>query len=48
MQIRDLKTLGIDTIFPLILIIIGLKISTIAVILPQKARSLTTTLYPQL
>ena len=32
MQIRDLKSLGIDTLFPIVLILIGLKLSTIAVI----------------
>jgi len=28
-----MKTLGIDTLFPIILIIVGLKLATIAVIL---------------
>ncbi len=35
MQIRDLKSLGIDTLFPIVLILIGLKLSTIAVIKNQ-------------
>jgi hypothetical protein len=32
MQVRDKKTLGIDTVFPIFLIIAGLALSTVAVI----------------
>jgi hypothetical protein len=32
MQTRDYKTLGIDVIFPIILILIGLKLATVAII----------------
>ena len=31
-QIRDAKTLGIDTLFPCVLIIVGLALSTITVL----------------
>ena len=32
MQVRDKKTLGIDTVFPILLIVAGLALSTVAVI----------------
>jgi hypothetical protein len=32
MQVRDKKTLGIDTIFPILLILCGLALSTVAII----------------
>ena len=35
MQIHDKKSLGIDLLFPIILVLIGLKIGTIAVIKNQ-------------
>ena len=31
-QVRDKKTLGIDTVFPVLLIVAGLALSTVAVI----------------
>jgi len=31
MQIRDKKTLGIDTIFPIVLIIVGLALATVSI-----------------
>lgn len=40
MQVRDKKTLGIDTIFPILLIVAGLALSTIAVIKDGKAISI--------
>lgn len=47
MQIRDKKTLGIDTIFPLILILVGLWLATIAVIKNETPRLMTPALLPQ-
>jgi hypothetical protein len=46
MQIRDKKTLGIDTIFPLILILVGLWLATIAVIKNETPRLMTPALLP--
>jgi hypothetical protein len=46
MQIRDKKTLGIDTIFPLILIVVGLWLATIAVIKDETSRLMTPALLP--
>lgn len=46
MQIRDKKTLGIDTIFPLILIVVGLWLATIAVIKNETSRLMTPALLP--
>jgi hypothetical protein len=46
MQIRDKKTLGIDAIFPIILIFAGLALATVAVIKEGKAREMTPFIYP--
>jgi hypothetical protein len=46
MQVRDRKTLAIDTIFPVLLIIIGLALSTISFIKPGPSRLMTPFLYP--
>jgi hypothetical protein len=46
MQVRDKKTLGIDTIFPLILIVVGLWLATIAVIKNEVPRLMTPSLLP--
>jgi hypothetical protein len=46
MQVRDKKTLGIDTIFPILLIIAGLALSTVAVIKNGKARSMSPAIFP--
>jgi hypothetical protein len=47
MQIRDKKTLGIDTVFPILLIIAGLALSTVSVIKDGKERPMSPTqVYP--
>jgi len=46
MQVRDRKTLGIDTIFPILLIIIGLALATINFIKDGPAREMTPFIYP--
>lgn len=46
MQIRDKKTLGIDAIFPIILIFAGLALATVAVIKEGRAREMTPFIYP--
>jgi len=38
MQVRDSKTLGIDTIFPILLVVIGLALSTVTVFKPGADR----------
>jgi len=46
-QVRDKKTLGIDTVFPVLLIMAGLALSTVAVIKDGQARSMNpATIYP--
>lgn len=46
-QIRDKKTLGIDTIFPVILIIVGLGLATIKTFQDGQSRTMDSTIYPQ-
>ena len=46
MQIRDRKTLGIDTIFPILLIIVGLALATISFFKKGAPRDMTPFLYP--
>jgi len=46
-QIRDKKTLGIDTVFPIILIIVGLALSTIKTFKDGQARTMSPNIYPQ-
>lgn len=46
MQVRDRKTLGIDTIFPILLIIVGLALATISFFKQGAAREMTPFLYP--
>ena len=46
MQVRDKKTLGIDTIFPIILILAGLALSTVAIFKNGVSREMSATLYP--
>jgi hypothetical protein len=46
MQVRDKKTLGIDTIFPIWLIVAGLALSTVAVIRDGRSRSMSPAIYP--
>jgi len=46
MQVRDKKTLGIDTIFPVILIVVGLALATITFIKDGPSRVMTPFLYP--
>jgi hypothetical protein len=45
-QVRDKKTLGIDTIFPIILIIVGLALSTIKTFKDGQARTMSPNIYP--
>ena len=47
MQVRDKKTLGIDTIFPILLILVGLALSTVAIFKDGKARTMSATIYPK-
>jgi len=47
MQIRDKKTLGIDTIFPIILIFAGLALSTISIFKNGVAREMSPFLFPK-
>lgn len=46
MQVRDRKTLAIDTILPIILIVFGLMLATIAIFEPGSARTMTPYQYP--
>jgi hypothetical protein len=46
MQVRDRKTLGIDTIFPILLIIVGLALATISFFKQGAPRLMTPFLYP--
>jgi hypothetical protein len=46
MQVRDKKTLGIDTIFPILLIVAGLALSTVAVIKNGQSREMSPAIYP--
>mmetsp|Transcript_270 Transcript_270/g.475 ORF Transcript_270/g.475 Transcript_270/m.475 type:complete len:855 (-) Transcript_270:2340-4904(-) len=46
MQVRDGKTLLIDTIFPIVLIFAGLALSTVAVIREGQERELSPFIYP--
>ena len=45
MQIRDMKTLGIDTIFPILLIIVGLALATISLFKDGVPRNMTPYIY---
>ena len=47
MQIRDKKTLGVDTLFPILLIIIGLALATISIFKDGDPRDMTPSLYEQ-
>lgn len=47
-QVRDKKTLGIDTVFPVLLIVAGLALSTVAVIKDGQSREMNpVAIYPQ-
>jgi hypothetical protein len=46
MQIRDMKTLFIDTLFPVSLIIGGLALATVAIFEPAIPLSMTPALFP--
>jgi len=46
MQVRDQKTLGIDTIFPVLLILVGLALSTISFIKNGVSRDMSPFIYP--
>ena len=46
MQIRDSKTLTVDTIFPIILILVGLALSTISIFKDGVPREMTPYIYP--
>jgi hypothetical protein len=46
MQLRDFKTLSIDIILPVFLIIVGLKLATIALFQIQTSKVLDVSLYP--
>lgn len=45
-QIRDKKTLGIDTVFPVVLIIVGLALATIKTFQDGQARTMSSAIYP--
>ena len=45
-QVRDKKTLGIDSIFPILLIIAGLALSTISVIKNGVSKPMSPAIYP--
>ena len=45
MQVRDMKTLGIDTVFPILLIIIGLALATITIFKDGVARDMSPYIY---
>jgi hypothetical protein len=46
--VRDKKTLGIDTVFPVLLIVAGLALSTVAVIKDGQTRVMNpASIYPQ-
>lgn len=45
MQVRDRKTLAIDTIFPVLLILVGLALSTISFFKNGQVREMTPSLY---
>jgi hypothetical protein len=47
MQVRDRKTLGIDTLFPILLIIIGLALATIAIFKNGVSRDMSPSIYNQ-
>jgi len=47
MQIRDKKTLGIDTLFPILLIIVGLALATISLFKDGTPRIMNPSLYEQ-
>lgn len=47
MQVRDKKTLGIDTLFPIFLIIVGLSLATIAIFKDGVKREMAPSLYEQ-
>lgn len=40
-----MKTLGIDTIFPIILILVGLALATVAIFKDGVARTMNPTIY---
>ena len=45
MQIRDMKTLAVDTIFPVVLIIAGLALATIAIFKEGVPRTMSPYIY---
>jgi hypothetical protein len=47
MQIRDKKTLTIDTIFPIILILAGLALATISIFKDGVPREMSPYIYPE-
>lgn len=46
MQIRDKKTLSIDTIFPIMLILVGLALATISIFKDGVPRDMSPYIYP--
>jgi len=46
MQIRDKKTLAVDTIFPILLVIIGLALATVAIFKEGAPRVMSPFIYP--
>lgn len=45
-QVRDMKTLAIDTVFPVLLIICGLALATIAIFKNGEARLMSPFILP--
>jgi hypothetical protein len=46
MQVRDRKSLAVDILFPIFLILIGLKLATVAFIAKQGSKLMTPELLP--
>lgn len=46
MQIRDSKSIGIDILFPIILILVGLRLATLQIKTEQSAKLLDPSLIP--
>lgn len=47
MQMRDMKTLFIDTLFPVILVVGGFALATVAIFAPAVPLSMTPALFPE-
>ena len=45
MQVRDMKTLGIDTLFPIFLIIVGISLATIVIFKNGVRREMSPSIY---